>query len=332
MQNSTRVLYNAYLNQVATLNGLKVEDLSKKFAVDPTVSQKLETRIQESSEFLQKINIFGVTEQEGEKVGLGVSGTIAGTTDTTKNDRKTRDMSALDARRYRAEQTNFDTHTRYAQLDAWAKFQDFQTRMRDSIIRRQALDRICIGFNGVKRSLDSDRAANPLLQDVNKGWLQQYRETAPARVTKDTQVGAGKPYANLDAMVFDMVHSLIDPWHQEDPNMVVICGRQLLTAKYFPTLNAADNQKNTERVAADVILSSQRIGGLPAVAVPYFPAKALMVTSLKNLSIYWQEGTRRRTIVENAKRDQIENYESVNEGYVVEDLGAGCLAENITLS
>lgn len=332
MQNSTRVLFNAYLSQVATLNGLKVEDLSKKFAVDPTVSQKLETRIQESSEFLQKINIFGVSEQEGEKVGLGVSGTIAGTTDTTKNDRKTRDMSALDARRYRAEQTNFDTHTRYAQLDAWAKFPDFQTRMRDNIVRRQALDRICIGFNGVKRSLDSDRAANPLLQDVNKGWLQQYRETAPARVIKDIQVGAGKPYANLDAMVFDLVSSMIDPWHQEDPDMVVICGRQLLTAKYFPTLNAAENQKNTERVAADVILSSQRIGGLPAVAVPYFPAKAVMVTSLKNLSIYWQEGTRRRTIVENAKRDQIENYESVNEGYVVEDLGAGCLAENITLS
>lgn len=332
MQNSTRALFNAYLERVASLNGIKVEDLSKKFALDPTISQKLETRIQESSDFLQKINIFGVSEQEGEKVGLGVSGTIAGTTDTTKNDRKTRDMSALDARRYRAEQTNFDTHTRYAQLDAWAKFPDFQTRMRDEIVRRQALDRICIGFNGVKRSLDSDRAANPLLQDVNKGWLQQYRETAAARVIKDIQVGTGKTYANLDAMVFDLVSSLIDPWHQEDPDMVVICGRQLLTAKYFPALNGADNQKNTERVAADVILSSQRIGGLPAMSVPYFPAKSLMVTSLKNLSIYWQEGTRRRTIVENAKRDQVENYESVNEGYVVEDLGAGCVAENITLS
>lgn len=332
MQSSTRAKYNAYLAQVAILNGQNVQDLDKKFAVDPTVAQKLETRIQESSEFLQKINIYGVSEQEGEKIGLGVGGTIAGTTDTTKNDRKTSDLTTLDGLRYRAEQTNFDTHMRYAQIDAWAKFPDFQTRVRDNIIRRQALDRICIGWNGVKRSPDSDRVANPLLQDVNKGWVQHYREKATARVLKDIQVGAGKAYANLDAMVFDMVSSLIDPWHQEDPDMVVICGRQLLTEKYFPALNSAENQKNTERVAADVILSSQRIGGRPAVTVPYFPAKALMVTSLKNLSIYWQEGTRRRSIVENAKRDQIENFESVKEGYVVEDFGAGCVAENITLS
>ena len=35
--------------------------------------------------------------------------------------------------------------------------------------------------------------------------------------------------------------------------------------------------------------------------------------------------------MEQAKRDRVENYESVNEGYVVEDFGAGCLAEGIKL-
>lgn len=47
----------------------------------PSVQQKLETRIQESSEFLKRINIIGVSEQTGEKLGLGVSGTIASRTD-----------------------------------------------------------------------------------------------------------------------------------------------------------------------------------------------------------------------------------------------------------
>ena len=54
-----------------------------------------------------------------------------------------------------------------------------------------------------------------------------------------------------------------------------------------------------------------------------------MVTTLDNLSIYYQEGARRRTIVDNAKRDRIENYESSNDAFVVEDYGRGCIAQNI---
>jgi hypothetical protein len=64
----------------------------------------------------------------------------------------------------------------------WAKFQDFQTRIRDAIIQRQALDRIMIGFNGVKREKTSDRVANPLLQDVNIGWLEKIRQEKPVQV------------------------------------------------------------------------------------------------------------------------------------------------------
>jgi hypothetical protein len=59
---------------------------------------------------------------------------------------------------YKCEQTNFDTVLTYAKLDLWAKFQDFQVRIRNAIVKRQALDRIMIGFNGVKRAKTSNRA------------------------------------------------------------------------------------------------------------------------------------------------------------------------------
>ncbi|STH27919.1 P2 family phage major capsid protein [Escherichia coli] len=52
---------------------------------------------------------------------------------------------------------------------------------------------------------------------------------------------------------------------------------------------------------------------------PFFPPNALLITRLDNLSIYWQEDTRRRSVIDNPKRDRIENFESVNEAYVVED-------------
>ena len=332
MQNKTRLAFNTYMEAIAKLNG--VPSAAVKFAVDPSVQQKIETKMQESSTFLSKINVMPVTEQQGEKLGLGIGGPIASTTDTKVKDRETVDPTDIDSSKYIASQTNFDSHIPYAKLDAWAKFADFQTRLRDAIVQRMALDRITIGFNGTKRAATSDRAANPLLQDVNIGWLQQYRAQAAKRVMDHGKtagkitVGAGGDYANLDALVFDAVSNLIDAWHREDTALVVICGRELLHDKYFPILN--QDNKPTEQAAADMIVSQKRIGGLPAVSVPYFPANGLMVQRLDNLSIYWQEGARRRTLVDNAKRDRVENFESSSDAYVVEDFGAGCLVENIT--
>ena len=54
-----------------------------------------------------------------------------------------------------------------------------------------------------------------------------------------------------------------------------------------------------------------------------------MVTLLDNLSIYYQRSARRRLLVNNPKRDRLENYESSNDAYVIEDFGAAMFAENI---
>lgn len=215
-------------------------------------------------------------------------------------------------------------------------------RIRNAIVKRQALDRIMIGFNGVKRAKTSNRAENPLLQDVNKGWLQKIREDAPDHVmgsktaedgtttAEPVKVGPGGKYVNLDAVVMDAVNELIDVEYQDDDELVVVCGRELLSDKYFPLVNK--EQDNSEKIAADMIISQKRMGGLQAVRAPFFPANALLITRLDNLSIYWQEDTRRRSVIDNPKRDRIENFESVNEAYVVEDYRCAALVENIEMS
>lgn len=336
MKKQTRQVFSQYETRLGQLND--TDNVAKTFSVTPSVQQKLETKMQESSEFLSKVNIIGVTEQEGEKLGLGVSGPIASRTNTNAKDRETRDLSTLDSTKYRCEQTNFDTHLKYAKLDAWAKFPDFQSRVANAILTRQALDRIVIGFNGVKAMADTDLAANPLLQDVNKGWLQHLRELAPERVLGLVAAGLpgkviigdadGADYANLDAAVTDAVN-LLDPWYQEDTNLVAIVGRKLLNDKYFPLVNT--KQAPTETLAADIIISQKRIGGLPAARVPFFPDNAILITRFDNLSIYFQEGARRRRVEDVPKRDRVENYESSNDAYVIEDLGLAALVENIEL-
>lgn len=339
MKNETRKLYHAYIAQLAALNG--VERATEKFSVAPSVQQTLETKIQESSAFLSRINMIGVAEQQGEKLGLGVGGPIASRTDTTQNDRATRDITTLDTNGYACKQTNYDSHITYAKLDAWAKFPDFEARIRDAIVTRMALDRIMIGFNGTSAATATNLTTNPLLQDVNIGWLQALRAyknganfmkevKAASNVIKigDT-VSAADGYKNLDALVMDLVSSCLEPWYQDDTDLVVVLGRGLLADKYFPLVNQA--QPNTEKMAADLIVSQKRIGGLQAVTAPYVPEGTLAVTRLDNLSIYYQEGARRRTVVDNAKRDRIENYESSNDAYVVEDFGCFAAAEHITL-
>jgi len=334
MKKQTRILFTEYNGRVAQLND--VDSVASTFSVEPSVQQTLETKMQESSAFLSQINMIGVAEQEGEKVGLGVSGPIASRTNTANKDRQTRDVSAMDSKGYRCEKTNFDTHISYVKLDTWAKFADFQTRLANAILNRQALDRIMIGFNGVQVAADTDIAAHPLLQDVNKGWLQHLREDSPERVlglVADGHPGKvvigdaeGADYANLDAVVMDAVN-LLEPWYQEDTGLVAIVGRKLLNDKYFPLVNT--KQAPTEMQAADVIISQKRIGGLPAVRVPSFPENAVLVTRLDNLSIYYQEGARRRRLEDAVKRDRIENYESSNDAYVIEDNGLAALVENI---
>jgi len=336
MKNNTRLAFNGYLGQLAKLNGVSVDAVTSKFNATPSVQQKMENKIQESSDFLKSINVVPVDEQEGEKIGLGLSGPIAGTTDTETKDRETRDVHTTDANRYRCEQTNYDTHMRYALLDMWAKFPDFQLRLTNQIIQRIALDRIMIGFNGTTRAPTSNRATNPLLQDVNIGWLQQIRTKAPERWMKESVAGSGKvvidpagDYKNLDALVYDAVNSLIDPWYQDDTQLVVLTGRKLLSDKYFPLLN--DETKPSEKLAADLIVSQKRLGGHQAVRVPSFPPNALLITRFDNLSVYFQSGTQRRSVMDNPKRDRIENYQSSNDAFVVEDYGCTALIENIEI-
>jgi P2 family phage major capsid protein len=340
MKKETRFKYNQFLKQVAHLNNLdSKEDISAKFTVEPSIAQKLETKQQESSVFLSKINIYPVDEKEGEKVGLGIERPIASTTDTSLKEREASDPSGLDGTRYNCTQTNFDTALTYPKLDMWSKFPDFQTRIRDAIVKRQALDRIMIGFNGTHRAKTSDSTVNMLLQDVNIGWLQSVRDNAPGQVmdkvvdeagnliSAKIRIGKGGDFHNLDALVMAATDELIQPWFQDDTELVVIVGRQLMADKYFPIVN--QEQPNTEALAADLIISQKRVGGLAAVRAPSFPANAIMITRLDNLSIYWQDGTRRRSIIDNPKRDRIENFESVNEAYVVEDFGCAALIENI---
>lgn len=323
MQNSTRLLFNQYLADVAHLNG--VDSVSSKFSVEPTVQQALEDIIREEIGFLTRISMPMVVEQQGDKIGLDVVSTIASNTDTTQRDREPSDpTNIIDIDKYFCQQTNFDTALRYGKLDAWRKFPDFADRLARAIARQIGRDRIMIGWNGTSRAANSDRVANPDLKDVAVGWLKKIELNAVERILAEgtqaegeIRIGKGGDYNHIDALVVDMIGEKVAEHHQDDTELVCIVGRDLLHDKYLGLVN--ENELPTERLALDVLMTTKQIGGLPAVRVPFFPSRGILVTSFDNLGVYLQEGTLRRHIIDNPKRDRIEDYQSMNMDYIVED-------------
>ena len=326
MRNDTRVVFNTYCADLARLNG--VPDATQRFAVDPTVEQTLENRIQQSADFLKRVNVVGVSQPSGQVLGLGATGPVAGRTDTSAAERQPRDVHGLGKRQYRTHQTNFDTYVTYATLDAWAKFPDFQTRIRNKVIEQIARDRLMIGWQGVSVADDTDLVANPLLQDVNIGWLQYLRDTDATRVFTGPKVGDGGDYKTLDGLIHDAVNTYLDDWYKTDGEIVALTASDLISERELGLIEDNANTP-TEAVALKTLMAGRAVGGRKAQVVPFFPGRTILLTNPRNLSIYWQTGTRRRHIKDKPERDRIEDFQSVNECYVIEDTGACCLIEGI---
>ena len=213
MKTHTRQRFNALLHGLA--KGYGVEDVSRQFTIEPTIQQRLQDKIVEQSTFLPNINVITVDELSGENILGSASGPVSGRTDTSKDgkERTPRDVLGLASYKYQLYQTNSDVFMRYATMDAWAKFPDMPERYARYVQARIANDRELIGWYGTSAAADTDLEANPLLQDVNIGWLQYVRANRPEAIlaegaaTGEIRIGpeAGADYANLDVAVNDLV-------------------------------------------------------------------------------------------------------------------------------
>jgi hypothetical protein len=132
----------------------------------------------------------------------------------------------------------------------------------------------------------------------------------------------------LDAVVKDAIDSLIDERFADRNDFVVLSSRRTVSDKYLSIINASGS-KATEIEASGRLNQSRTLGGYPVMYVPNMPANTLLITPLKNLSIYYQTTGERRYIVDNPRKDQLESYQSKNIDYIVEEYGAAVLIENL---
>ncbi|MDY7569393.1 phage major capsid protein, P2 family [Pseudomonas sp. CCC4.1] len=307
----------------------------KMFNVEPSIAQELNDAITAKSDFLLRINVIGVSEIKGQKVFLGVSGPVTGRTNTSAKDREAKDASALDANTYELSSTESDVGLPYAKIDAWAKFPDFHQKYSAAVQKQIALDRIMVGFHGTHAAPQTDIAAFPMLQDVNKGWLQIAREQIPSQVLTEGDVagkvllGAGGDYANLDALVHD-TKQMVDERLRDGGDLIAIIGSDLLAAdKAKLYAKQGDVPTEKERIEEAQVIATY--GGLPSFSFPFFPVDTVVVTSFDNLSLYYQDTSWRKQTIDNPRRSRVEDYNSRNEGYVIEQLEKFAMTENVEL-
>ena len=347
-----RALDNLF-QSTARLNG--VGDVSRQFNLTPAAEQRLEDLQREEVGFLDRINVLPVRDLVGSVIGLGAKDMIAKRTAEVNLPRVPEYIGELQGREYRLYDTEFDTKLPWAIIDAWSRFPDFAKRYAKAVARSVAMSRITVGWHGTHAAAQTDRAANPLGQDVNIGWLQKLRLERPdhvmgrATVTANgvtTATGAAEPiaiggageYKNIDALALDLISGM-PSWGRMRSDLAVIVSQDLVDEKYFPMVNRAlgdtmDGGRSTsDEIVRDIVSSTKQIGGRQAIAVPNFPEGTMLITPLKNLSIYYQEGSRRRYIEDRPEyKASLVDWNSVNEGYVFEDTDAAVMAENITFA
>ncbi|WP_320040719.1 phage terminase small subunit [uncultured Desulfobacter sp.] len=258
MKKETKQKFNIIKARIAKAYG--VDTVSEQFSATPTVEQRLNDKIVEQDNFLSRINVISVDEIEGQNILGYASGPASGRTDTSGDGERTpNNLLGLDTYDYKLYQTNSDVYMRYATMDAWAKFPDMADRYARYVQKRIANDRCLIGWYGESAAADTDLATYPLMQDVNKGWLQYMREKLSANILTqgekaagEIRIGADGDFVNLDHAVAELVAGIPRYLRQD---LIALIGDELVgmeKSALYQAIGAQPTEKTLAKIEKEL--------------------------------------------------------------------------------
>lgn len=317
-----------YAAGLAKANGQT--DTSRFFALTNPKETQLRNALLQQSEFLRLLpNVLDVEQITGQVVSTGKPGIYTG---RKKDGRFTRAMG-VDGNEYKLVETDSGSYLSYSLLTVWANSgseEEFFQRIQAFSNESFALDMLRVAFNGTSTADDTDPVAHPNGEDVNIGWHQIVKTRSSEQIITDavTIGGASADFVGLDAAVTDLVHTSIYEPYRNDPRLVVLVSADLIGADATTMMNMVD--RPTEKVAAQLL--NRQIAGRTVYTPPFMPEGRLIVTTLDNLHIYTQAGTRKRKAEWNDDRKRFENSYLRMEGYAVEHDELYAAFDKITLS
>lgn len=196
-------------------------------------------------------------------------------------------------------------------------------------------DRVLIGWHGEIAERTSDKTKNPLLQDVNKGWITLLKERMSENLLQggknkgEIKIGpasGGGEYPNLDALVHDLYQGI--PLHKRTAGMTALISESIMGAAegvYYEHQGNTPSEK--EYIKRKTITGTY--GGLDSMAAPFMPQTSIIITPLSrngqkrsNLSIYWQRNSWKRFLRYKPELESSFDWNARREAYHIEDLRA----------
>ncbi|WP_392551228.1 phage major capsid protein, P2 family [Orbus wheelerorum] len=291
-----------------------ISNPARQFSLTEPMETRLRDAILHSDEFLKLITCLDVDQLKGQVIITGASQLLTG---RVKGGRFTKNLG-VDGNTFELVETDSCAALDWNTLSVWGNSSgenEFFKRMQSFIDKTFALDMLRIGFNGISASPTTDPSKNPNGEDVNIGWHQIAKNWNGGLqvMTTPIKLGAGGDYNTIDSMGSELVNAL--PVESRDnPDIVILVGSEILAREQYRLYDKAD--KPTEHAAAQQL--GTFVAGKRAYVPPFMPGKRMVATTLSNLHIYTQRGSRRRAVEDVQDRKQFENKYWRNEGYALE--------------
>jgi P2 family phage major capsid protein len=306
------------------------------FSATPSVTQSVMKKIVETGAgFLASIATIPVTEIKGQKVLVGVSSRVASRTDTSGSGERTpKNLLGTSTQDYELFPTEWDVALKYADIDAWAKFPNFSDLYMQAVREAIANDILQTGWTGTSAATNTNLTSNPLLQDLNIGWLKKIRDFnggsqhVIGTTGNPVQLG-GTIFKNLDQLAL-AAKQKIQPQFRMRGDLVLLVADDVMSNQEDTYFELNGNKPTEKAVMSGLITKSY--AGMPAIVPPFMPNGTLLVTPLQNLAYYYQDSSYRRLQRDWPSKNQVQEFNSVNDGYVVQEELATCLIENITFA
>ncbi|UNM95499.1 phage major capsid protein, P2 family [Ignatzschineria rhizosphaerae] len=323
---------SAFFKSQAEHNNVSFEFVAEgnAFSVIPSVEHRWITGLQDASPFLKRITMSTCDEMIVNDLNYEAGGIVSGRTDTTKNDRKTKEMGTVKGVKYECVVIDHDTHIKFSDLNRWSTTDrnKFLDRINDRRRTSKMNDIVMIGWHGIKAADETDPTKNPLGEDVAIGWLQHVRTNKPTNVLKDAiTIGKNGDYANLDALVIGL-KAQIPMYKRKD--LVVLASSDLVDAR---SMGLAETADVSETAGKKVGLAATYLSNGDEVLTPdYFPEKTVIVTNLANLHHLTKKGSTNIHPNVNSARSQLELFNQALETYAIGDYEQIIIAENVTVA
>lgn len=312
---------------IADEYGAPSGDASVLFTVDePAVQQRLDTAIQESSDFLKRVNMVGVPDLKGEKLEMDIKGPVSGRV-ARRGPRPKKDPVNIDASRYELNEVQRDVEITWRRLDTFrGSFRDFYKKWRTLVVKQRAHDILMTAWNGQFVNPITDLEAYPELQDNAIGWIQQVMNHAPEKIlglkedgsADEIRVGPGagdNGFENMDELVMAL-NGLIHKTQRGRNDIHAICGDDLVTDSYLKMY--ASFVEPEQKPMIDLYITGNRFGRRPIAESAHFPQRGVFLTPFKNLSRYTQLGSLRMKVKDDDESMALFDYYYAYEDFPVE--------------